>query len=82
MGKSGPSKNNDRQFQSDRSNQEGSNQAEERHNRENLLSVNAPGGVSIQVLGMDIKMSDLDIKIGPDANISDIQSIFDQLRRQ
>ncbi|MFD1778240.1 MULTISPECIES: hypothetical protein [Fredinandcohnia] len=80
MGKNGSFKNNDNQSQVERSNQDGLNQ--EPSNRENIFSVNAPGGVSIQVLGMDIKMSDLDITIGPDANISDIQSIFDQLSRR
>lgn len=80
MGKNGSFKNNDNQNQVERSNQDGLNQGSS--NRENILRVNAPAGVSIQVLGMDIKMSDLDITIGPDANISDIQSIFDQLSRR
>ncbi|MFS0824128.1 hypothetical protein [Bacillus sp. 1P02SD] len=77
MGKSGSSK--DRQNQ-DGFTQEGSNQ--ESSNPENILHVNAPGGVSIQVLGMDISMSNLNITIGPDANISEIHNILDQIRRR
>lgn len=80
MGKSGSSRDNERQNQPEQSNQVGSNQVQS--NTENLLNVNAPGGVSIQVLGMDIRVSDLNITIGPNANISDIQSIFDQISRR
>ncbi|MDR4886986.1 hypothetical protein RGU12_05390 [Fredinandcohnia sp. QZ13] len=74
MGKSGSSKDNERQ------NQDGMNQVGS--NPENTLNVNAPGGISIQVLGMDISMRDLSITIGPDANISEIHSILDQIRRR
>jgi hypothetical protein len=84
MGKSG-SRNNDRQFQPDDSNQENTSQlntSQQNPNQRDQLKVNAPGGVSIQILGMDIKVSDLDITIGPDTNIREIQSIIDQLNRR
>jgi hypothetical protein len=77
MGKNGSS---NRQNQVESSNQENSSQTS--NNRENLLKVNAPGGVSIQILGMDISVSDLNITIGPDANIGEIHSIIDQLNRR
>ncbi|MCC3355656.1 hypothetical protein E1I69_12790 [Bacillus timonensis] len=70
MGKSESSKNNNNSLNQVRS------------NTENVLNLNAPGGVSIQVLGMDIKMSDLNITIGPNASISDIQSVLDQISRR
>lgn len=76
MGKNGPAKNNNTPSQTE--NQETILNS----NDSNLLSVNAPGGVSIQVLGMDIQVKDLQITIGPDANIGEIHSIIDQLKRR